>query len=103
MRVRFGSGYRAFSAKDAPYIALGQMALVSSGVGPLGAEELDRISTGRKLGFDFSIGDGVFTLQGQTRSADIADQLYLFAAKLAMPRWDTNPVQRAVAAAEARL
>lgn len=100
VRVRFGSGFRAFSPEDAPYISLGQMALVSSGLGPLGAEELDRISTGRKMGFDFSIGDGVFTLNAQTRPADIADQLYLFAAKLAMPRWDANPVQRAMAAAK---
>jgi zinc protease len=100
VRVRFGSGYRAFSAEDAPYISLGQMALVSSGLGPLGAEELDRISTGRKMGFDFSIGDGIFTFNAQTRPADIADQLYLFAAKLAMPRWDPNPVQRAMAAAK---
>ncbi len=100
VRVRFGSGYRAFAPEDAPYISLGQMALVSSGLGPLGAEELDRISTGRKMGFDFSIGDGVFTLNAQTRPADIADQLYLFAAKLAMPRWDANPVQRAMAAAK---
>jgi len=100
VRVRFGSGYRAFSADDAPYIALGRMALVSSGVGPLGAEELDRIATGRKMGFDFGIDDGVFTLNGQTRPADIADQLYLFAAKLAMPRWDANPVLRAKAAAQ---
>jgi len=99
VRVRFGSGYRAFSAKDAPYITLGQMALVQSGLGPLGAEELDRISTGRKLGFNFTIDDGVFVFEGQTRPADVADQLYLFAAKLAMPRWDPNPVQRAKAGA----
>ena len=100
VRVRFGSGYRAFAPEDAPYISLGQMALVSSGVGPLGADELDRISTGRKLGFDFTIEDGVFQFEGQSRPADVADQLYLFAAKLAMPRWDANPVLRAKAAAK---
>jgi len=99
VRVRFGSGYRAFAPEDAAYISLGQMALVPSGVGPLGAEELDRIATGRKLGFQFRIEDGVFVLEGQTRPADIADQLYLFAAKLAMPRWDENPLLRAKAAA----
>ncbi|WP_170002129.1 M16 family metallopeptidase [Pseudopontixanthobacter vadosimaris] len=97
--VRFGSGYRAFAAEDAPYAALGQYALVGSGLGELGQEELDRISTGRRMGFNFGIDDAVFTFGAQTRGADLADQLYLFAAKLGMPRWDENPVIRARAAA----
>lgn len=98
VKVRFGSGYRAFDAKDAVYASLGQKALVPSGVGPLDIEDLDRISNGRKMGFDFSIDDAVFTFTAQTREADLADQLYLFAAKLANPRWDANPVKRAIAA-----
>jgi zinc protease len=98
VKVRFGAGRQAFDAKDAPYIGLGEFALVGSGVGPLGQEELDRLATGRKLGFDFSVQDGTFVLKAETRSADIADQLYLFAAKLAMPRWDENPVLRGRAA-----
>ena len=93
------SGCRSFDADDAVYAALGQMALVGSGVGTLGQEELDRISTGRKMGFDFKIEDGAFAFAAQTRAADLADQLYLFAAKLGMPRWDANPVIRAKAAA----
>jgi zinc protease len=100
VKVRFGGGYRSFAPDDAPYITLGQMALVGSGEGTLGQEELDRISTGRKMGFDFDIGDAAFTFAADTRPADLADQLYLFAAKFAMPRWDTNPVLRAKAAAE---
>ncbi len=99
VKVRFGSGYRAFAPGDAPYAALGKMALVGSGLGELGQEELDRITTGRRMGFQFDIDDAVFTFTGQTRSADLADQLYLFAAKLGMPRWDDNPVIRAKAAA----
>lgn len=100
VKVRFGAGYRAFDPEDAAYIAMGEMALVSSGLGELGQEELDRISTGRKMGFDFSIEDAVFSFSAQTRSDDLADQLYLFAAKLGMPRWDENPVLRAKAAAK---
>ncbi|NBC88836.1 MAG: insulinase family protein, partial [Alphaproteobacteria bacterium] len=65
-----------------------------------GQEEIDRLATGRKLGFEFAIDDAVFTLTAQTRSEDVADQLYLFAAKLGMPRWDPDPVKRAKAAAE---
>lgn len=99
VKVRFGSGYRAFGPGDAVYASIGQMALIGSGVGPLGQEELDRISTGRKMGFNFAIEEAVFSLTAETRGADLADQLYLFAAKLAMPRWDANPVLRAKAAA----
>ncbi len=100
VKVRFGGGYRAISAADAPYITLGEMALVGSGVASLGQEELDNISTGRKMGFEFGIDDTAFTFSGDTREADLADQLYLFAAKLAFPRWDANPVVRAQAAAK---
>ncbi len=102
VKVRFGAGFRAFGAGDAAYIALGDMALVGSGQGQLGQEELDRISTGRKMGFDFAIQDASFQFSADTRSADMADQLYLFAQKFAQPRWDSGPVLRAKAAARLR-
>lgn len=100
VRVRFGAGYRGFRDADGVYAALGTMALVGSGLGELGQDDLDRIATGRKLGFEFAIEDGAFSFTAQTRQADLADQLYLFAAKLGMPRWDANPVLRAKAGAE---
>lgn len=99
VKVRFGGGHAAFRAEDAPYIALGERALVASGQATLGAEEIDRIATGRKLGFEFSIDDTAFQFFADTRAADLQDQLWLFAAKLAMPRWDASPVERARAAA----
>ncbi len=98
VKVRFGAGMRAFAPEDAPYIGLGEGALIQSGLGELGQEELDRISTGRKMGFDFEIGEGTFSFSAMTRRQDLSDQLYLFAAKLGMPRWDPNPVARAKAA-----
>ena len=97
-KVRFGAGFRAFEPEDAAYVGLGRMALVGSGFGEVGEEELDRLATGRKLGFDFNIEDAVFSFSAQTRDEDLADQLYLFAAKLGDPRWDDNPVIRARAA-----
>lgn len=100
VRVRFGAGRRAFDAGSAVYAELGEQALVGSGLGELGQNEIDRLATGRKLGFDFAIDDAVFTLTAQTRSEDVNDQLYLFAAKLGMPRWDKEPVLRAKAGAE---
>ncbi len=100
VRVRFGSGSRGFTGQDAVYARLGQMALVSAGEDGLDQDDLDRISTGRKMGFDFDIKDGVFEFQAQTRQEDLADQLYLFAAKLAKPRWDAAPIERAKATAK---
>lgn len=100
VRVRFGAGWRAFDDSNAVYASLGEAALVGSGLGELGQNEIDRLATGRKLGFDFGIGDAVFTFTAQTRSEDVNDQLYLFAAKLGMPRWDKDPVIRAKAGAE---
>ncbi|MHA7818020.1 MAG: M16 family metallopeptidase [Erythrobacter sp.] len=100
VRVRFGAGYRAFDADNAVYATIGEGALVYSGLGELGQNEIDRLATGRKLGFDFAIDDAVFTFTAQTRASDVADQLYLFAAKLGMPRWDPDPVMRAKSAAQ---
>ncbi|GFM29905.1 zinc protease [Novosphingobium sp. PY1] len=100
VKVRFGGGYRSIDPKDAPYITLGQYALVGSGVATLGQEDLDRVATGRKLGFDFDVQDASFQFSAETRPSDLADQLYLFAAKLDLPKWDTSPFLRAKAAAK---
>jgi zinc protease len=99
VRVRFGAGWRGFAEDEGVYASLGQAALVGSGLGTLGQNELDRVAAGSKLGFDFVIEDGSFVFQGLTRQEDLENQLYLFAAKLAMPRWDTAPFERAQAAA----
>ncbi len=99
LKARFGAGWRAFNAQTAPYSTLSNMALVGSGEGSLGQEELDKLTTGRKMGFDFKIDDGAFTFSADTRAADLDDQLYLLADKFASPRWDANPVLRAQAAA----
>ena len=99
VRVHFGGGYGVIDPKDAVYGPLGESALMDSGFGTVGREELDRLATGRKLSLDFSIDDSTFKMSADTRPADLADQLYLFAAKLAMPRWDANPVIRAKAGA----
>jgi zinc protease len=99
VRVRFGNGRQAFAGDETVYAALGQLALISSGVGPLTQDQLELLAAGRKLGFGFRIEQGTFVLEGATRAEDVTDQLYLFAAKLAMPRWDTAPVERAKASA----
>ncbi|MEO0033575.1 MAG: hypothetical protein RIS94_3333, partial [Pseudomonadota bacterium] len=99
VRVRFGGGYSVIDPKDAVYGPLGQTALMDAGIGALSRDDLDRLATGRKLSLDFDIDDTAFRMSADTRPADLEDQLYLFAAKLATPRWDANPVLRARAAA----
>ena len=99
VNVHFGAGIRAFDADDAAYISLGETALISSGLAGLDQEDLDRLATGRKFGFNFSVDQAEFTFSAETRQADLADQLYLFAAKLALPEWDERPLVRAKAGA----
>ncbi len=100
VEVRFGGGYRAFGPGDAPYAMLGNMALVSEGEGILDQEALERVSSGRKMGFEFAMGAATFSFTAETRAEDLADQLYLFADKFAEPRWDAQPVLRARALAK---
>ncbi|MEM7780537.1 MAG: insulinase family protein [Pseudomonadota bacterium] len=95
VRVRFGAGYRAFDESNAEYATLGEAALMRSGIGDLGIDEIERLATGRKFGLEFEIEDAVFAFTAQSRSEDVADQLYLFAAKLGMPGWDPAPLARA--------
>jgi zinc protease len=95
VRVRFGAGLRAFEPGEEVYATLGQAALMASGIGPLSQDALDRITAGRKISLDFKVEDGAFMFEGLTRADDVADQLYLFAAKLAQPRWDSGPFERA--------
>lgn len=100
VRVRFGGGYQAIPKDQAVYASLGETALVDTGLASLNREDLDQLSTGRKLGIDFSIDDTDFVLSGDTRQSDLADELYLLAAKIALPDWDPNPVKRAIAASK---
>ncbi|MBB3861485.1 zinc protease [Novosphingobium hassiacum] len=100
VKARFGGGYSAIRPQDAVYGPLGTVALMDSGIGTLGRDDLDRLATGRKLNLDFDIDDTAFRFSADTRPADLQDQLYLMAAKLATPRWDANPVLRAKAAAK---
>jgi zinc protease len=98
VRVRFGAGYAAIKPQDAVYAPLAEVALMDSGFAKYGREDLDRLATGRKLSLDFDITDTTLGFYADTRPADMADQLYLYAAKLAMPRWDEHPIVRALAA-----
>jgi zinc protease len=98
VNVRFGRGLNALPADKRTTAWAGEAALVASGIGDLGQEELDALTGQRQMGFAFSVADDAFTFGGQTTAADLPDQLKLFAAKLAHPGWDPNPVNRAKAA-----
>lgn len=93
--VRFGKGYQAFSPDQRGSLAwTAGLGLMQTGVGDLDQESLDRLATGRRLGFAFDIEDSAFELSADTRPEDLELQLKLFAAKLARPRWDKAPIER---------
>ncbi|HET6526402.1 M16 family metallopeptidase [Sphingopyxis sp.] len=94
VNVRFGTGNRSVSA-DAPNLLwTGDYALVASGIGPWGQNEIDKLTNGRQIQMNFAIDDDAFELSAESRPADLADQMRLIAGKLAVPRWDPAPVER---------
>lgn len=95
--VRFGRGMNAIPANRETPAWAGEMALVAGGIGKLGQEELDALIGKRQMGFQFDVAEDAFKFIGQTSKEDLEDQLRLFAAKLAHPAWDPNPVLRAKA------
>lgn len=94
VRVRFGGGLKALPSRQTPAWA-GEPALMASGIGSYGQEELDALTGRRQIGMDFGIDDDAFVFSAQTTKDDLSDQLKLFATKLASPGWDPNPVVRA--------
>lgn len=97
--ARFGAGRAALPLDPKSAAWAGENAIVASGVGTLGQDELDRLTSGRRINMSFDVGDDAFLLRASTRAADLDDQLKLLAAKLLKPGWDPNPVARAKAAA----
>jgi zinc protease len=92
--VRFGKGLQALPRDRQTPAWAGSGALLA-GVGALDQNALDRLTSGRKIGAGFDIGDSAFSLRAQTRPADLTDQLKLLAALITAPRWDAAPVLRA--------
>ena len=97
VNVRFGRGINAIPPQRETPAWAGEMALVAGGIGKLGQEELDALIGKRQMGFQFDVTEDAFKFVGQTNKEDLPDQLRLFAAKLAHPAWDPNPVLRAKA------
>jgi zinc protease len=93
--VRFGRGMQALPSNGGAALWAAGLALNSGGIGKLNQDQLDRMTSGRKINTSFEIGDNAFVLRGETRQADLGDQLRLLAAKLSFPAWDAAPVARA--------
>ncbi|MEP6785617.1 MAG: insulinase family protein [Sphingomonadales bacterium] len=96
--VRFGRGMKALPANRPTDAWAASGALIASGIGDLKQDELDRLTSARRINMGFSIADDAFVLSSTTRAVDLPDQLKLLAAKLAYPGWDPAPVIRARAA-----
>lgn len=99
VQARFGRGYQALPTDRQSPAWAGEAALIASGIGDLNQEQIDRMTSARKINMNLDILDDAFVLKADTRPADLADQLKLMAAKLAFPRWDPAPVLRARAGA----
>lgn len=99
VRIRFGNGYNGLPADRPSPAWAGDLALMESGIGNLGQDDLDQLTAGRQLGLDFGIDEDAFSVAALSSPKDYADQLTLVAAKLAAPRWDAAPVARAKSAA----
>ena len=99
VNARFGHGYSGLSSREETLAWSGALALMASGVGDLGQDELDKITTGRRIGLGFGVDNDAFEITADTRPSDLEDQLHLIAAKLEFPRWDAAPVVRSKAAA----
>lgn len=94
VNVRFGTGNGSVAA-DAPNLLwTGDYALVASGIGPWGQNEIDQLTNGRQIQLEFAIDDDAFELSAESKPDDLADQMRLIAGKLAFPRWDAGPVER---------
>ncbi len=98
VNARFGKGYSSLSTDEESIAWSSGMALMASGVDDFGQEELDKLTTGRRIGLSFDIDNDAFEMTADTRAADLRDQLHLMAAKLQYPRWDAAPVIRGRAA-----
>lgn len=97
--VRFGRGMQALPSDRSTPAWAANLALLESGIGKLGQEELDQLTGDRRITMAFGVGDDAFVIAGQTSPADLVDQLRLIAAKLETPGWDAKPIARARALA----
>ncbi|WP_326523247.1 M16 family metallopeptidase [Sphingomonas sp.] len=95
VRVRFGRGLAQLPGDRQTAAYAADLALVASGIGKLGQEEIDRLTGGRRIGLGFTTDDDAFVFGATTSAEDLADQLRLIAAKLNTPGWDPNPIARA--------
>lgn len=97
INVRFGNGEQSFKPGMDAAIWAAPYVLGANGIGDLGQRELDELTNGRRIQFNFSVAENAFELSAVSRPADYRDQLRLYAAKLAFPRWDPEPLARAKA------
>jgi zinc protease len=96
--ARFGNGFQALPKSRLTPAWAASSAMVASGIGNLRQDALDRMTSGRQIGFGFEVSDDAFAFSGATRKSDVKEQLQLMAAKFAAPGWDPAPITRLRAA-----
>ncbi|MEY4270300.1 MAG: hypothetical protein RLZZ58_1516 [Pseudomonadota bacterium] len=94
VNVRFGNGFRGVAPTADSLIWTGQYAVIASGIGRFGQNEIDQMTNGRQIQLNFDIDDDAYEMSAESKPADLADQLRLMATKIAKPNWDPAPVER---------
>jgi zinc protease len=93
VQLRFGEGLTGLP-KDRPSLAWLGGLVGPSGLATLDLDAMERLLTGRRIGLSFGATEDAFVLGSGTNAGDLADQLRLFATKLAVPRWDAPLLAR---------
>lgn len=93
VRLRFGDGVAGLDPAR-PSLGWAAGLVAPSGVADLDLDGIERLLTGRRIGFSFGVDEDAFALGGTTRAEELGDQLRLLTAKLTHPRWDAALFQR---------
>ncbi len=84
VKVRIGDGLLDLP-KDRQSMVWASSALIEGGLGKMGAEDIDRVLSGRIYDANLRIEDDAFTLSGATRRDDLDTQLQVLAAYASDP------------------
>jgi len=82
-----GEGELALDPKDKVLGIAASPVLIGGGLGQHDADQIRRLTAGRKVGVDLDVGEETFTLGGATTSEDLLLQCELMRAYLVDPGW----------------
>lgn len=94
VNVRFGGGRKAVSPTATNLLWTGPYGLIAGGVGKLDLNDVDQLTNGRQMDYQFDVNDDAFEFTAETSPTDFADQMKLIAAMMNHQGWKPEPVSR---------